>query len=131
LANQIIPERPNGFTYDAVLDDFPEFEPMIHIVSLDKHEQVFTRSIRYEQIYSWLSESFNLLVRANYFVGWSVEKDFKCLDVSLPIDGLENAMEFARQQKQRWIWHPFTREAIPVPSDEYVQPVDDQLENIS
>lgn len=96
----------NGDSVPAGADTF--------IVSIHGHEVSFRGPPTEEQITRYVAARYATLSRPGHFVGGWLDDSQYVLDVSRTVEGEEQALEFARQQHQRAVYHPATDRCIAV-----------------
>jgi hypothetical protein len=123
IAAYVIPNNPNGWTFDPRLCQCVKFGPSsdraLYVVSVAHHELQLSQPPDEETLREWIGGRLELLRRPGYFVGgWTYPGKF-FLDVSLLVPGLDAAQELARLNLQLAVFHPQTNQSIPVaPEDD-------------
>jgi hypothetical protein len=108
---------PNSFTVHPLTCAFPTAQgerwKNMYIVGLQGHEQKCSQTPELEELAAWIKEKL-LLWRQGYLLGgWLNEEDGRyCLDPSVAVYGLEDAMKLARSNCQQAIYYPFRSEVI-------------------
>ncbi len=120
LTDDLMPSYPKGQTFDPRLLLIPAFPRDAYTVALKGHELKLSKIPSVEKVAQWLSKrnrSILICCSGNYIGYWyNDDNSMYYLDISVLVWGRENALKLARQNKQLYIYHPFTNTPIPVES---------------
>ena len=117
-----ITQSPDGDTFDWRTGSLVTgLSSEIYIVSLRGWEQPLTHIPPPEfEIRAWLRTcELEFTSHRNRYVGWWKKEGAVILDVSKLVTGREEALRFGKQQKQRKIYHPATRQCLDVDSESH------------
>lgn len=104
--------KPEGFTLDPGTLEEPPAGEVTYWVSLHGHGEVFDHLPREREILCWLIRVKPVLFRPAHYVGtwWFRQMGLYYLDITIPVEGYEQAMAVARANGQKSIYHPATGE---------------------
>ena len=119
ITDVLIPENPEGFTFDPLtFQALPAFDGKIwqdiHLASIEGHERVFFAIPSFSEVHSWLLENFEWLSIYGNFIGFWRHEDRFYLDVTKAVYGRNRAIAFGSSNRQIAIFHPYTKQEIPV-----------------
>ena len=123
IAEVLIPKNPEGFTFDPLtFQTLPAFDgeiwPDIHLASIEGHERVFFAIPSFAEVHSWLLDNFERLCVYGNFIGfWEHNGEFY-LDVTNAIYRRERAIAFGNSNGQLAIFHPYSKNEIPIENHE-------------
>lgn len=117
ITHKVIPENPDGFTYDPIGLYLPSFHSDVFLVSLQKYGMLADQPPSEPLLFLWVLRWFDLLARpCHYIGGWfSAQEGLYYLDISIPVRTEEAALRVAAEQEQSTIYHPATGRVISVP----------------
>ena len=92
----------------------PHFDAETHWVSIKGHEAVFNHPPARTELGEYVDTTIGILSQPNHLIGGWVKDGLFYLDVSVPIEGRERALQFAWDNHQDSVWHPETGRSIKV-----------------
>lgn len=116
LAKTIIPQHPDGYTFDVRRWRCRTFVGSAYLTCLWGFEQRFETLPTAQQILPWVERAAPLLQDpGKYAGGWRNEADGKYyLDLAVLCIGRDAAEQFAAICRQRAIYHPASGQELPV-----------------
>jgi len=99
----------SGFTIDPWCRCPPRYGHDDYVVSVSGHERRFSPLPTHADIETWVEDNLGpLSVRGHYVGGWASEDNEYCLDISVIVEGREQAVHIGRLNSQESIYHPAT-----------------------
>lgn len=117
LASKILPEHPDGFSFEPFKWQLlGQCSPDIYVVSLFGLGEILEHQPAETDFCKWIAENLDALTQFGRHIGYWKESEFNLhyLDISILVSGRRRAEEVARVNRQKAIYCPFEDKAIKV-----------------
>ena len=116
VADQLLPDNPNGGTYDPRTNRFPRFSgERTYLVSIPGYEYRVLGAPKARGIVGWLKRARKPLATTQHYIGWWPDGETWVLDVSIGLHG-DRAfiLGLASAWGQKAIYHTASEEVLSV-----------------